>query len=233
MGEKKPTLPNLTEGAESARSADIREPFGQLPVPSLEERARLLLRAIHGERDFTSSEHAEAHSTILNAMSADIAAKSNSGMPVEMKPLGATTVESGYGAAPTVAMSPLVEDRPIYASARRISSAFEDRQESQRNPAPQEYAARIARTSLEARPSPAAPRASASMATTRRVPGARLGDSLPPFPAPTHKPAKRRVFIWGAALSIFAAVRSWRSRTLSDDYSTGARNSATHPRRLA
>jgi hypothetical protein len=139
-------------------------------------------------------------------MSADIAAKSNSGMPVEMKPLGATTVESGYGAAPTVAMSPLVEDRPIYASARRISSAFEDRQESQRNPAPQEYAARIARTSLEARPSPAAPRASASMATTRRVPGARLGDSLPPFPAPTHKPAKRRVFIWGAALSIFAGL---------------------------
>jgi hypothetical protein len=66
MVEKKPTFQSLTEGAESARPSDIREPFGQLPVPSMEERARLFLRAIHGERDFTSSENAEARSTILN-----------------------------------------------------------------------------------------------------------------------------------------------------------------------
>jgi hypothetical protein len=81
MSEKKPVFPYLTQDAESARLADSGEPLGQLPVPTLEERARLFLRAVQGERDFTSSEHAEAQTTILNAMVADIAAKSNSGMP--------------------------------------------------------------------------------------------------------------------------------------------------------
>ena len=117
MVEKKPTFRYLTQAAESAHLADIREPLGPLPVPSLEERARLFLRAIHGERDFTSSEHAEAHSTILNAMAADIAAKSNSRMPEEpsVKP-EAPIIKSPYGPVPNVAMSaPLLEeDQPMY-----------------------------------------------------------------------------------------------------------------------
>ena len=33
-----------------------------------------------------------------------------------------------------------------------------------------------------------------------------MSDLSPPFPAPTHKSPKRRVFIWGAALSIFAGL---------------------------
>ena len=37
------------------------------------------------------------------------------------------------------------------------------------------------------------------------MPRASLGVSLPPFPAPTHKPANRALFIWSAVLFIVAA----------------------------
>jgi hypothetical protein len=209
MVEKKPTFQSLTEGAESARPSDIREPFGQSPVPSLEERARLFLRAIHGERDFTSSENAEARSTILNAMAADIATKSNNRTLDEqpVKPPGATTGESGYSAVPAVAMGPtqLVEDRPIYASARRISAAFEDRQEFPRAPAPREYAARIAQGPPPMARASLALRAPSETAV-RPTLHARMSDLAPPLPAPTRKSPKRRLFVWGAALSIFAGL---------------------------
>jgi hypothetical protein len=107
MSEKKPTFRYLTQGAENARLADSGEPLG-LPVPTLEERARLFLRAVHGEHDFTSSDHAKARSAILNAMAADIAAKSNIGMPGEpsVKPVG-PIIEPPYGPVPTVAMCAL------------------------------------------------------------------------------------------------------------------------------
>ena len=79
MSEKQPAFRHLTQDVESARLADSGEPLG-LPVPTLEERARLFLRAVHGE-DFASSKLAEAQSVILSAMAADIEAKSNSEMP--------------------------------------------------------------------------------------------------------------------------------------------------------
>jgi hypothetical protein len=210
MVEKKPTFRYLTQDAESGRLADIREPLG-LPVPSLEGRARLFLRAVHGESDFTSSDHAEARNTILSAMAADIAAKSNIGLPEEasVKPV-APLVKSPYGPVPNVAMSAprFEEDQPMYPDIEdaQISSTFADRPAPLRAAARREHPVQMSRAPLEVALSPPAPRASASMATRRRVPGARLGDSLPPFPAPTHKPAKRRLFIWGAALSIFAGL---------------------------
>src|SRR6266566_2154019 len=40
----------------------------------------------------------------------------------------------------------------------------------------------------------------------RSVPGGFSDDSLPPFSALTHKPAKRRAFTWSAAVSIFAGL---------------------------
>jgi hypothetical protein len=49
-------------------------------------------------------------------------------------------------------------------------------------------------------------RASTSTAVRRLVPRASLGVSLPPFPAPTHKPANRGLFIWSAALFILAGL---------------------------
>jgi hypothetical protein len=59
MSKKETAFRDLTAGAESARLANVREPHAQLPVPTPEERARLFLRAVHGELDFTSSQHAE------------------------------------------------------------------------------------------------------------------------------------------------------------------------------
>jgi hypothetical protein len=49
---------------------------GQPRVPTLDERASLYLRAVHGERDFTSEQYSDARSLILDEMAADIATKS-------------------------------------------------------------------------------------------------------------------------------------------------------------
>jgi hypothetical protein len=46
-----------------------------LPLPTLDERASVYLRAVHGDRDFTSAEHANARELMLEAMAADIAAR--------------------------------------------------------------------------------------------------------------------------------------------------------------
>jgi hypothetical protein len=145
-------------------------------------------------------------------MAADIAAKSNSGMPDEpaIKPTGPVVIDSRYGPVPNVAMSAprLEEDQPMYRDIgeAQISSAFEDRPGPLRAAARREHPVQMSRTPQEVTRSPPTLRASASMAARRPVPPARLGDSLAPFPAPTHKPAKRRLFIWGAALSMFAGL---------------------------
>jgi hypothetical protein len=210
MGEKKTPFRYLTQGAESAPLTDSGEPLG-LPVPTLEERARIFLRAVHGERDFTSSEHTAAHGIILKGMAEDIAVKSNIGLTEEppLRPV-APIVKSPYGRAPNVAMSAtrFEEDQPMYPDIEdaQISSTFEDRPAPLRAAARREHPVQMSRSPLEFALSPPAPRAYASMATRERVPGARFGESLPPFPAPTHKPPKRRVFIWAAVLSIFTGL---------------------------
>jgi TPR repeat protein len=210
MAEKKTPFRYLTQGADNASLTDSGEPLG-LPVPTLEERVRLFLRAVHGERDFTSSEHTEAHGIILKGMAADIAAKSNSRSPEEpaMKPAGPIT-DSRYGPAPNVAMSAsrFEDQQPMYPNIEdaQISSAFEDRPAVLPAAARREHPVQMSRAPLEVALSPPVPRASVAMATRRRVPGARLGDSLSPFPAPAHKPAKRRVFVWATALSIFTGL---------------------------
>jgi hypothetical protein len=189
MGEKKAPFRYLTQGAESAPLTDSGEPLG-LPVPALEERARLFLRAVHGERHFTSSEHTEARGIILKGMAADIAAKSNSRSP--------------DGPVPNVAMSSsrFDEDQPKYPDVKdaQIISTFEDR------PAPLRAARRENPVQMSRAALQPLPRASVAMASMRRVPGARLGDSSPSFPTQTHKPPKRRVFIWAAVLSIFTGL---------------------------
>ena len=48
-------------------------------------------------------------------------------------------------------------------------------------------------------------RAPTSTTARQFMPRASLGVSLPPFPAPTHKPANRALFIWSAVLFIVAA----------------------------
>jgi hypothetical protein len=211
MSKKETAFRDLTAGAESARLANVREPHAQLPVPTPEERARLFLRAVHGELDFTSSQHAEAQSIILNAMAADIAAKSKSGMSDEpsVKPTGRI-----IGALPTGVMrAPEFEDQPMYPdkteALRPVRPAYDAVQEPRRAAVRREHRVQMSladQAPLEVTPPTPALRASTSTAVRRLVPRASLGVSLPPFPAPTHKPANRGLFIWGAALSIFAGL---------------------------
>jgi SPOR domain len=46
-----------------------------LPVPTLDERVTLYLRAIHGNRNFTEEERSNARSALLDSMAAEIAAE--------------------------------------------------------------------------------------------------------------------------------------------------------------
>jgi len=130
MSEKKSAFRSLTQGTESARLADSVEPLGQLAVPTLEERARLFLRAVHGE-DFPSGKLAEAKTAILNAMAGDIAAKSNSGMPEgeSVKPSG-PPIESGERHRPSVGMSaPRLEEPTHFGIEDSSVTSTDDRQE--------------------------------------------------------------------------------------------------------
>jgi hypothetical protein len=188
--------------------ADSGELFGQLPVPNLEDRARLFLRAVYGERDFTSSERSDAREAILGPMAAHVASKSNRGMIEEpwVKPPN-PTIEDG-DKLPPVAMSMRLEEYQsrrtdiIEESFQPLPSSIEERQEPSVS---QHYAAQIARA-RETSPSPTALPALASIAAASRVPRARKGGPLRSSPPPTRKPAKHRAFIWGAAVSIFTGL---------------------------
>src|SRR5262249_23056939 len=46
-----------------------------LPVPTLDERVNLYLRAIHGNREFTEEERSNAHDALLDSMAAEITAQ--------------------------------------------------------------------------------------------------------------------------------------------------------------
>src|SRR6516162_11640797 len=46
-----------------------------LPVPTLDERVNLYLRAIHGNREFTEEERSNARNALLDSMAAEIAAQ--------------------------------------------------------------------------------------------------------------------------------------------------------------
>ena len=48
----------------------------QLKVPTLEERVELYLHAVYGNRDFTNEEYSRARSRMLDAMAANVVAKS-------------------------------------------------------------------------------------------------------------------------------------------------------------
>jgi hypothetical protein len=54
------------------RQANVRDDV--LPVPTLQERVSLYLRAVHGNREFTEEERSNARDVLLNSMAAGIAA---------------------------------------------------------------------------------------------------------------------------------------------------------------
>ena len=67
-------LPFLSD-AEELAPVDVHDPLGELPVPTLDERALFYLRAVHGNRDFTQEERSNARNVLLNSMAAEIAAQ--------------------------------------------------------------------------------------------------------------------------------------------------------------
>jgi hypothetical protein len=71
------------EAEERGSSASALESSDRLCVPTLDERAKLYLRAVHGKRDFTNQEYSDARNLILDAMAADFAAKSEIHLPDE------------------------------------------------------------------------------------------------------------------------------------------------------
>src|SRR5258705_9553209 len=68
-------LGTLGVDADDSATTDTHEPLERLPLPTLDERASIYLRAVHGDRDFTRSEHANARELILDTMAAGIAAR--------------------------------------------------------------------------------------------------------------------------------------------------------------
>ena len=61
-----------------ALEANERQPNVRdvLPVPTLDERVSLYLRAVHGNREFTEEERSKARDVLLKSMVAEIAAQS-------------------------------------------------------------------------------------------------------------------------------------------------------------
>jgi hypothetical protein len=55
------------------RQSNVRDDV--LPVPTLDERVSLYLRAVHGNRESTDQEHSNARDVLLNSMAAEIAAQ--------------------------------------------------------------------------------------------------------------------------------------------------------------
>jgi hypothetical protein len=66
-----------------------------LPVPTLDERVSLYLRAVHGNREFTEEERSNARNVLLDSMAADITAH---GQPevAEPRPLHPYEVAAQY-----------------------------------------------------------------------------------------------------------------------------------------
>src|SRR6516164_5570224 len=76
------------------RQANFRDDV--LPVPTLDERVSLYLRAVHGNREFTDQERSNARDVLLNSMAAEIAAQ---GQPevAEPRPLHPYESAAHYG----------------------------------------------------------------------------------------------------------------------------------------
>jgi hypothetical protein len=78
------------------RQSNVRDDV--LPVPTLDERVSLYLRAVHGNREFTDQEHSNARDVLLNSMAAEIAAQAQPEV-AERRPL------HPYEAAPQYSQS--------------------------------------------------------------------------------------------------------------------------------
>jgi hypothetical protein len=90
------------------RQANVRDDV--LPVPTLDERVNLYLRAVHGNREFTDQERSNARDVLLNSMAAEIAAH-----PAEQSPKGLpgreTTPGADRGSFLSITVAPIARRR--------------------------------------------------------------------------------------------------------------------------
>ena len=81
---RRPIIPALAVKADDSTAASE-----QMPLPTLDERANFYLRAVYGDRRFTSKESAGARDLVLQAMADDIVARSTGRSPEDASlPLG-------------------------------------------------------------------------------------------------------------------------------------------------
>ena len=102
-------------GDEEISSKTASEPLSQLRDPTLDERASLYLRAVHGKQDFGSEAYSDARNRILNAMATDTAVQLGNDLPdtsETLHPLSRRPYEYGYTAARAA-----YSDEPLMAAA--------------------------------------------------------------------------------------------------------------------
>jgi hypothetical protein len=117
----------MAVGADEEIPTGTHEWLDQMPVPTLDERANFYLRAVHGEREFTDDEYSHARGLLLDAMAADIVARSNSPSPERASPptsFFANLEHEGLTAfAEPASMIP--DSQPGYETARVLRPAGE------------------------------------------------------------------------------------------------------------
>jgi TPR repeat protein len=109
-------LAALSVDVEDNASTDAHEPFDELPLPTLDERASVYLRAVHGDRDFTSAEHASARDLILEAMAADISERDTSARNVVTRGVAARS-DSNSPIAILQDLAPMTTPMPVPLTA--------------------------------------------------------------------------------------------------------------------
>lgn len=79
MTNKRTAFQDLAAGAAGGVAEDLAAPRGRLRVPTVPERALILLGNIRSKEDFSRKEHAEARKQTLDAMAAEIVSRSDLG----------------------------------------------------------------------------------------------------------------------------------------------------------
>ncbi len=91
----------------------------QLRLPTLEERVKLYLRAVYGEREVTREEYLRAHNLIVDAMAAHIAAKSKINPSDEIREPSKPTPDDVHIPEPFVIHA---SRQPVTLRARSLAS---------------------------------------------------------------------------------------------------------------
>src|SRR5439155_768043 len=93
-----------------------------LPVPTLDERVSLYLRAVHGHREFTEEERSNARDVLLDSMAAEIAAQ---GQPevTEPRPLHPYEAAAQYSQSYSARVGPFASEKDAAAACLALGAA--------------------------------------------------------------------------------------------------------------